>query len=557
MPRAIDARWFTVVLAMLWCCTSCESENAGPANISDGSIDRIAVTPPTAVVASQGQQQFEASARGADGSELDVGSFTWTTSNNAIATVSETGLATGVAPGSVTVRATAAGKSGEASLTVTSGAPSGLVVDVYGNATYQTMNGWEGVTQIGQQECDRTAYPLYHNELIDRLVNELGINRVRLEVRSGGENPNDWFTSFYITKQIPYEQYRTRRYEIINDNADPFSINPSGFRFTELDNSVDDIVTPMRQKLAARGERLYVNLNYVDFGTSAFEHSSDPNEYAEYMLAIFQHLRAKYGWSPDAIEMVLEPDNTPNWSANAIGAAIVATGDRLKAAGFGPDFIAPANTNASSAVQYFDAMMQNPRVREYLTEFSYHRYSGVTQQVLQSIGQRAAQWGVRTAMLEEIGATHNTLYEDITVAGVSSWQQFALGACSPDDNPGLYYDVNVTTPTAPRVTLGSRGKMLRQYFYYVRLGAVRVGAASGSESLAPLAFRNPNGKFVVVTRTDRGTSFQVRFLPAGTYGITYTTPSQFNGSLPDVTIGAGGTVPVSIPAAGVVTVFRR
>ena len=45
-------------------------------------------------------------------------------------------------------------------------------------------------------------------------------------------------------------------------------------------------------------------------------------------------------------------------------------------------------------------------------------------------------------------------------------------------------------------------------------------------------------------------------MPAGTYGLTYTTLSSYAVDLPDVTIGLGGAVSCSIPAAGVVTVYE-
>jgi hypothetical protein len=419
------------------------------------------------------------------------------------------------------------------------------------------MWGWEGVTQIGQVECPAAAFATYKGPLLDRIVNELGINRVRLEIQSGMENPVDYWSQYFITHAIDINGWRAHRYEIINDNADPFVLNSAGIKFSGLDNTVDNVVTPMRQRLAARGERLYVNLNYVDFDGSPFEHSSDPNEYAELMLAIFRHLQSKYGWVPDAIEISLEPDNTANWGPAAIGNAIVAAGDRLKAAGFSPDFIAPSTTNAARAIQYFDTMVQIPRVTEYLTELAYHRYSGVTPQVIQTLGSRAAAAGIRAGMLELVGATYDDLHEDLTLGRNSSWQQFSLAYCNPDDAGGKYYGVDTSNPNNPIVTMMSRSRFLRQYFLFVRLGAVRIGALSGDGRFNPVAFRNPNGKIVVVVKAADGGSFEVRRLPAGTYGRKYTTFQQYNIDLADVSVGASGTLSASIPATGVITIYQR
>jgi hypothetical protein len=47
----------------------------------------------------------------------------------------------------------------------------------------------------------------------------------------------------------------------------------------------------------------------------------------------------------------------------------------------------------------------------------------------------------------------------------------------------------------------------------------------------------------------------VEGLPAGTYHLSYSTTSTFNTDLSDQTIGTGGTISTSMPAAGVLTIF--
>src|SRR5262249_24588964 len=153
-----------------------------------------------------------------------------------------------------------------------------------------------------------------------------------------------------------------------------------------------------KQRIEARGEKLYININYVDFGPSDFKHKNHPEEYAEFMLALFQHMRDKYGWTPDAIEVVLEADNA-QWSGTQVGQAIVATGDRLKANGFTPAFVAPSVVDVGNATKLFDQMAQIPRATDYLTELSYHRYGGATDDNVQAVAGRAAQYGIEAAQL--------------------------------------------------------------------------------------------------------------------------------------------------------------
>lgn len=89
------------------------------------ALTSITLTPATASVIEGATQQFAAQGRFNDGSSSDVTSrVTWTSSNTAIATVSATGLGTGVKVGGpVTVTATLGGVSATARFTITTPPP--------------------------------------------------------------------------------------------------------------------------------------------------------------------------------------------------------------------------------------------------------------------------------------------------------------------------------------------------------------------------------------------------------------------------------------------------
>lgn len=434
--------------------------------------------------------------------------------------------------------------------------PQQAVITLSPEVMFQTIGGWEATAQAGQLTF-RDIFPKYKDTLYDLTVNDLGINRIRLEITNGVENTGDYFTQ-YLNGQISREEWKKHWYEIINDNNDPFVINPAGFHFGSLDYSVDTVILPIKQRLEARGEKLYVNLNYVDFGPSAFEHKNYPEEYAEFMLATFLHLRDKYGWTPDSIEIVLEADNA-GWSGAQIGQAIAATGNRLKANGFHPAFIAPSTTNMANAVPLFDQAIQIPGAADYLTDLSYHRYGGVSDATLQTIGSRAIQYGIQTAHLELIGATYNDLHKDLTLGRDSSWAQFTIAwlKSSGIDDGGKYYVIDDSDPNRPIVNLGSRTRYLRQYFKYVRSGAVRILATSSDTAFEPLAFVNADCKQVVVVKAASGGSFSIHGLPSATYGVKYTTEAQYDIDSPDVTIAAGQPLQATIPAAGVITIYAK
>ncbi|HXF23207.1 MAG TPA: carboxypeptidase-like regulatory domain-containing protein [Gemmatimonadaceae bacterium] len=438
----------------------------------------------------------------------------------------------------------------------TSGPAPSTVITVNPSVKYQTMTGWEATAEGGQN--DIASYPAYRAQLLDLAVNTLGINRLRVEVRSGAENPVDTWAEEQ-SGALSAADWRCQRYATINDNADPMVINPAGFHFSELDATMNRLVLPMKALVEARGEHLYLNVEYVAFArqcsNTPYAHLNNPPEYAEFVLATYQHLQSTFNITPDSWEVILEPDNTGGlWDGSMIGRAIVAAGDRLKAAGFTPHFVAPSTMSMTSAASYIDAMMAVPGVQQYLKELSYHRYAGVSNDALAAIVTRANQYGLQTSMLEHIGSDYQDLYTDLTAGQNSAWQQYTLGYPGSDGG-GAYFIVG--SGNSPTVTMGSRTTYLMEYFRYVRAGAVRVGTSGGTDAAAPVAFINTNGGFVVVTKTTGAVTFRINGLPAGTYGVSYTTATASGSQLPNVTATAGNGVDVTMPAAGVITVYRQ
>ena len=390
-----------------------------------------------------------------------------------------------------------------------------------------------------------------------------GIDRVRLEVRAGSESPadsfGDWARAGFPASGAAYALWRARRYETINDDANPLTFNAAGFHFSELDDTIDTLVTPLRQRLAARGESLYVNLNYVAFTgqiTSGLYIHHNPAEYAEFMLAAFLHLQGRYGWVPDAIEIILEPDNVTQWSnGTLIGRTIVATAQRLQAHGFTPQFIAPSTSCMGNAVTYFDQLIAVPQAASYVSELAYHRYCGVSAANLQALANRAQTHGVATSMLEWWDAAngYQVLHEDLKAGRNSAWQQGPLSNLNTSGGVGIA-TVDTSNPSAPVVTTGPLTRYTGQYFQHVRRGARRIGASSTTPTFDPLAFVNSNGGPAVVVKASAGGTFSVQGLPAGTYGIRYTTASA-SSSHADQTVAAGQSLTTSIPDAGVLTIY--
>jgi hypothetical protein len=207
-------------------------------------------------------------------------------------------------------------------------------------------------------------------------------------------------------------------------------------------------------------------------------------------------------------------------------------------------------------------------VHSYLKEASYHRYGGVAS--IPAYANYALSQGLRTSMLEHGPGDVSELIYDLTVANVSAWAQEGISFNFPsqsainNQDSGFAANYLFILDVAPgSIQMGRRTPGFRQVFRYVGVGAVRVGASSSFGAVTPVAFRNPNGGIVVVQHATSAASWSVAGLPAGSYEITYSgePAGPCPNSCPQMalnsqTIMSGGSVSVSVPGAGVLTVFQ-
>ncbi len=420
---------------------------------------------------------------------------------------------------------------------------------------YQTMNGWE--VPILNTVLDYDDILPFMGPLMDQAVNDLGLNKIAIGQNSGDENPSEACQVQYLNRMINEGAYTNNcAYNVINDNNDPNVVNPNGFHFLILDWQIDHLVLPMKQRVEARGEKLYVLLTYVDFEPSAFKHYQNPEEYAELMQVVFEHMRTKYGFVPDGINVMNEPDQVPGWDATTMGRVIARTGPRLAALGYQPDFVGPSSVDKGRAVPYFDAMMAVSGVNRYLKDLSWHCYADSAANSSSAIGGSAVRYGVRTSMTEcwSTGNTYQLFHQELKSSRNASWQVATINGLNG------YYEVNATTG---QVTLRPKAKYFRQYFKFVRAGARRIEATTTNAAFDPVAFINTDGTYVVVVKASAAGTFTVGNLPAGTYGLFHTTGpdgltvSSYDVKGPDQAIVVGQSVSATIPGAGVLTIYAK
>ncbi len=420
-----------------------------------------------------------------------------------------------------------------------------VTVTVDASVRHQTFRGWE----VAIQATVRDFLPVLpgYDDLLRQAATDLGITRLKVNVFSGTEGPRGAAARYVQGDLSEREFLKDHAYRIVNDNGNPDVANLEGFDFTLLDWQMGTVVMPMLRDLDDAGHHGELIVQYGDYGASSFEHLSRPREYAEFMQVVFDHLRTTYGVTPAAVDVVNEPDVGNRWGGADIGDAMVAAGRRLEKSGYRPAFMAPSPMDRGRALPMLADMLRAKDAERYIRMVTYHCYADSGRDSLAKIGEVVSRAGVESAQNECWSELNDpeALIADLTVAQVSSWHQATF------HGPNGYYSVDAQTG---RASLRPKTRLLRQFYKYVRPGAVRVDATATSDAVKAAAFLAPDGAPVVILVSRGPAEANVTGLPEGTYDVSYTTPAAFDVHQPQVRVASGEPLPVSIPSSGVLTV---
>lgn len=436
-------------------------------------------------------------------------------------------------------------------------APRASVIVVDADTRYQTIDGWAYMPRMWEEDKPNNrfdgSFEPYTGAVARFLVEDVGLNAVRVEIQSGMENPNNGWGEFY-SGRMPHRDFENQRFEKFNDNDDPYVENPDGFQFQQFDWRLETMVLPVKRALNARGETLYVNVNFTDFAWSerirqgTLSHARQPEEYAEFVLVYFKRLRDKYGIIPDSLELILEPDNTRDWRGSEIAHALLAVRKRLAENGFRPEFVATSAASTQNSVKYFEAFLTVPGAVGQLDTLSYHRYGERVEDV-RKLRAYADQYGLKTAMLEKLGVGIDVLLEDLLVGGVSAWQQWAIDGYVNVDRD--------SSPASPELTMTDTARELSSVFCFVRRGAVRIAASSDNPHQKTVAFLNRDNSAVLVVRdVAAGGPLTLRGLPPGRFAVRFVGDADATiRHFDPVETTPSGELVTSMPGAGIMTLY--
>ncbi len=359
--------------------------------------------------------------------------------------------------------------------------------EVRDSAIGKPFERWEATATIAS-ECD-PQYSEIRDRMLDSLVRFTGVNRLRVEVRAGSENPVDhyaeWRAAGCPTGTDPaYVRWLQNQYVTVNDNNDS-TTDVRGFHFTELDATIENVVIPLRTRLEAKGEDLHVNVCYVAFtdqnAGGTYLHDQ-PNEYAEFVSAVYQHLKTKWNIVPDRWEAVLEPDRVSQWTASKLGAALDAAALRLRTDGIEPSFIAPSTSNTSNTIPWAKDIIAYPNAKAALKELSYHRDSDSN-----GVNENATWWladslNIRASMLgwSPEYTKPDVMMNDIIYYNNAVWQQGPINSLFDITRNGDSLSIVRKRNT---VTIGLFSR-------FIKPGAVRLDVCR------EIVMKNTDGSFV-------------------------------------------------------------
>jgi trimeric autotransporter adhesin len=106
------------IIASAILAVACGSDNSSPTGTA--AVASVSVSAPTTAILVGATATLTATPKDATGNAVSGATVTWSSSSDAIATVSSTGTVTGVAPGTATITATSNGQTGSAVVTVAS-----------------------------------------------------------------------------------------------------------------------------------------------------------------------------------------------------------------------------------------------------------------------------------------------------------------------------------------------------------------------------------------------------------------------------------------------------
>jgi O-glycosyl hydrolase len=468
--------------------------------------------------------------------------------------------------------------------------PSAVVtIQVDGAIRYQTFTGfgaaltpfeWDGIYRAHDptQPAKVTASQTNREAIARLLFTDLGIAHARLFV-SG--------------------------FEPVNDNADPFTLNPAGFDWTRVNWLTDFLALARPAGLQSWWASFTMTFNQSEDwlrlpGDPCHLDSNKMDEEVEWLLAGALRFR-EAGFELPYLAVQNEPDlgpgcpNGPPISVEDYVTIVKRLGARMRAEGLTTQIIVSDGWTPQNALRYMQATLDDLDARPYVGVLAYHSYSDGYDEpvtllkasaqgqpphaavgVREQIRNLAAQYNLPVWMTEICYCTPrnasdfdlvrgrlNHVHDELTIANVSAFDAMQLFFI---DRPGVRDElVHVyfgPDGTLERYEISIYGYLLGHYSRFVVPGSVRLNVESGDPRVRVTAFERPDGRLVIVALNNNPFAVQANIslanlgrTPAALSILTRREDALWQ-SQPDITLEDGSATTV-LPPLSVTTFIGR
>jgi glucuronoarabinoxylan endo-1,4-beta-xylanase len=386
----------------------------------------------------------------------------------------------------------------------------GQTISIDHTTEHQTMIGFGA---FGAKKPYWEGAPLYDDAFVNLFLNDLGATIVRTNIFWDFEPVNDnasasvtdlskfnYKAGSDIAKQIPYYK----------------ALKAAGLKKLIATSWTPPVWMKLHDEADRIPDQCY-NCNNCPMSDPARKVCGgrlDPkyyNEYAEYLAAYVKVIKQETGIELYGLSLQNEPYFANPFEANVVRPAeyadiLKAVGERFRKDGlttrlFGPEHMAEWSWGVQQ--QYVNESLGDATVKPYLDIYAVHGYvDGVAPDFGSAEGWTALHDNITVAHDKPLWMTETSGYEVTFTGAMNLAKSMYLALRFGNISSWVYWSISGAADGYSLMVNGQPSIVYyasKQYFKFIRPGAIRIKAESDDAEVLPLAFKNPtNGDMTII-----------------------------------------------------------